>query len=631
MEKMKMQSIDGVQSNIEKIEELFPNCITEALDLERSTSDKPVYKKAINMEILQQMLSNDIADGSEKYEMTWVGKKAAIVEANRPIRKTLRPFPEESVDWNTTSNIYIEGDNLDVLKLIQESYLGKIKMIYIDPPYNTGQDFIYHDNFSIRKDEFQKRAGEKDEIDDTCLIKNTDSNGRFHSDWDSMIYSRLLLARNLLTPDGFIFISIDDYEVNSLMNICNEVFGENNFVTNFIWKRRVPSALSGTNWSVDHEYVVCYRKSDLGDFRGNDKSYESYKNPDNDPRGPWMADNLTVGMTATQRPNQAYDLVDPKTGKVYPFNPNRVWAFIPESMEKMIQDNRIVFPEDTTKRPMQKRFKNELKKQTDPFSSIMIDKVGLNSEATRQIQKIFGKNYFSYSKPLSLLDTLISQICTDDDDIVLDFFSGSATTAHSVLNLNSEDGIRRKFIMVQLQEKCDEKSDAYKNGYKNICEIGKERIRRVGKEYSNQLLKIDVGFRVFKTDESNFKDVYFHPDDYTQGGLLDLETNIKEDRSDLDLFFGCVLDWGLQLSLPYKTENIGGFTIHNYNDGDLIACFDENVSEELIREVASRKPIRAVFRDSSFGNSPEKINVFEIFKKYMPEDADDITRRVKVI
>ena len=696
MDKLRMESPDMTAQNIDRIAALFPNCITEMLDEEHSTPEKKVYKRAVNFELLKQMLSPDVVDGDEAYEFTWVGKKAAIVEANKPIRKTLRPCVAESKDWDTTENLYIEGDNLEVLKLLQESYLGKVKMIYIDPPYNTGNDFIYADDFMRSQEEENEQMGMYDE-DENRLFKNTDTNGRFHSDWCSMIYSRLMLARNLLTDDGVIFISIDDNEYSNLKEICDEVFGSQCFLSTFVWKRRASSQLDKSKCSTDHEYVLAYVGKDFKAFRGIDKDYKGYSNPDNDPRGPWTTGDLTVGMTGDMRPNQYYDLVDPKTGKVYKPNYNRVWSYIPESMAQLIAENRIVFPEDTSKRPMKKRFASELDSDTNPQSTWM-DSVGMNTEGTKQMYDLFGKAFFSYTKPESLVKALSLQ-ATEKDSIILDFFSGSATTAHAVMQLNAEDGGHRKFIMVQLPEKCDESSEAYKAGYKNICEIGKERIRRAGKKIrddidivhktdleemqashssddqlvmtavesirnSGTLTKktctytdketgrkenvsyesgnpkdfyrfhpeaLDIGFRVLKLDDTNMKDVYYAPDDYDQGMLAGLESNIKDDRTDLDLLFGCLLDWGLPLSLPYKSEKINGCTVHTYNDGDLIACFDANIPESVVKEIAKRKPLRAVFRDSGFASSPEKINVFEIFKLYMPEDANDITKRVRVI
>lgn len=584
-------------------------------------------------------------------KFTWVGKKAAIVEATRPIRKTLRPCPAESVDWDTTENLYIEGDNLEVLKLLQESYLGKVKMIYIDPPYNTGNDFIYRDDFAMSGEEYSEESGQVDEETGDQLFHNTDSNGRFHSDWCSMIYSRLMLARNLLAEDGVIFISIDDNEYSNLKNICDEVFGIQSFLATFVWKRRASSQLDKSKCSTDHEYVLAYKGTHFQALRGIDKDYKGYSNPDNDPRGPWTTGDLTVGMTGDMRPNQYYDLIDPKTGKVYKPNYNRVWSYIPESMAQLIAEDRIVFPDDTTKRPMKKRFASELGSGTNPQSTWM-DSVGMNTEGTRQMYDLFGKAFFSYTKPESLIKALILQ-ATTQDSIILDFFSGSATTAHAVMQLNAEDGGHRKFIMVQLPEPCDEKSEAYKAGYQSICEIGKERIRRAGEkilqsvtsgagnskgegfgcgmpttaEEREQITKnvIDIGFRVFKLADTNMTDVYYSTGEYDQTMLDQLVSNIKPDRTDLDLLFGCLLEWGLPLSMPYTSEQIEGCTVHTYNDGDFIACFDEDIPDTVIKEIAKRQPLRAVFRDSSFADSPAKINVGEIFKMLAPDT------RVKVL
>ena len=632
--KLPLQTPNLTTQNIDKIAALFPNCITEMLDEEKSTPDHKVYKRGINFELLKQMLSPDVVDGDEAYEFTWVGKKASIVEANKPIRKTLRPCPEESKNWDDTENLYIEGDNLEVLKLLQESYLGKVKMIYIDPPYNTGNDFIYADDFMRSQDEENRQMGMYDE-DENRLFKNNDSNGRFHSDWCSMMYSRLMLARNLLTDDGVIFISIDDNEYATLKELCDSIWGESGFLATFVWKRRASSALDQSKCSTDHEYVLAYKMKNFKAFRGIDKDYKGYSNPDNDPRGPWTTGDLTVGMTADMRPNQFYDLVDPKTGIVYKPNYNRVWSYIPESMAELIADNRIVFPNNPTKRPMKKRFASELDSNTNPQSTWM-DTIGMNTEATKQMYDLFGKSFFAYTKPESLIKALVLQ-ATEKDSIILDFFSGSATTAHAVMQLNAKDGGHRKFVMVQLPEPCDEKSEAYKAGYKTICDIGKERIRRAGDNIISERNTAnaypppppppDVGFRVFKLDTSSVKDVYYSADEYSQTMLTGLESNIKEDRTDLDLLFGCLLDWGLPLSMPYRSEKIDNCTVHTYAPGDatlnvpdaLIACFDSNVPENVIKEIAKRKPRRAVFRDSSFASSPEKINVFEIFKLYAPD------------
>jgi len=616
MEKLKMESADLTEQNIDKIGALFPNVITETKDAEGN------FKKTINFALLQQMLQTDLVDGDECYDFTWVGKKQSIIDGNKPIRKTLRPCVAESKDWDKTENLYIEGDNLEVLKLLQGSYLNAVKMIYIDPPYNTGKDFVYRDNFTASKNDYEGDLGMYN-VDENRLFQNNESNGRFHSDWCSMMYPRLQLARNLLKDDGVIFISIDDNEVHNLRTICDNVFGEDNFVSQFIWKRRVSSAMADNNVSIDHEYVLCFQKGDLKGFRGFKKDFKRYSNPDNDPRGEWISDNLTVGMNASMRPNQAYDLVDPSTGKIYPYNPNRVWAFIPESMERMIEEKRIIFPEEITKRPMQKRFKNELKSSQNPFSSIMIDEVGLNTEATRMIQETMGANLFDYSKPMSLLTTIIEQINFLEHDIILDFFSGSATTAHAVMKINANDGGSRKYIMVQLPEVCDEKSEAFKIGYKNICDIGKERIRRAGKKIQAEAglhgQNLDIGFRVLKLDSTNMKEVYYGAGEYSQQMLLDLESNLKHDRTDLDLLYGVLLDWGVSLALPHTTETLSGVSVHFVNGVDLVACFADNVNETVIRDIAKRKPLRVVFRDSSFANSPDKINVTEIFKTISPE------------
>lgn len=611
-------------------------------DEERSTPEKKVYKRAINFEMLKQMLSPDVVDGDEAYEFTWVGKKAAIVEANKPIRKTLRPCVEESKDWDTTENLYIEGDNLEVLKLLQESYLGKVKMIYIDPPYNTGNDFIYADDFKMESEEWKVESGEWSEEGDR-LFKNTDTNGRFHSDWCSMIYSRLMLARNLLTDDGVIFISISDAEVDNLKKICDEVMGAKNYLGDIIWN----STKSVTNTaliSVSHTYNLVYFRNieyfvnHRNEFRLPEKG-EGFSNPDNDPRGEWKADPFQVGGW---RPNQQYDIVNPKTGVVYKPNPGCSWKNDYVNFQRLLKDNRIVFGSTGEAGPQRKRFIWEAQERGMVAKTIW-DDVETTTNGTQLLKKLFGQaGIFDNPKPVEFVKKLL-QLGTHETAIVLDFFSGSATTAHAVMQLNAEDGGHRKFIMVQLPEKCDEKSEAYKAGYKNICEIGKERIRRAGEKILKEQLandnstlnspnsKLDIGFRVLKLDSTNMKDVYYAPGDYDQDFLHQLESNIKDDRTDLDLLFGCLIDWGLSLSLPYKFEQIDGCTVHTYNDGDLIACFDANVPESVVKEIAQRKPLRAVFRDSGFASSPEKINMFEIFKLYMPEDAGDITKCVRVI
>ena len=636
MDKLRMESPDMTAQNIDRIAALFPNCVTEASDGHGG------IKRAINFEMLRQMLSPDVVDGDEAYEFTWVGKKAAIVEANKPIRKTLRPCVAESKDWDTTENLYIEGDNLEVLKLLQESYLGKVKMIYIDPPYNTGNDFIYADDFMRSQEEENEQMGMYDE-DENRLFKNTDTNGRFHSDWCSMIYSRLMLARNLLTDDGAIFISIDDNEVDNLKKICDEVFGAVNYVATFPWRKRTAKSDVPFGVSQDYEYILCFAKSSnfVASVDGKERKY--YETPDFAGR-PWRVHDLTKQTTASERPNSYFTIVNPKNGEEYPANPNATWRITVDTIEDYLAQNRIVFPGDyeflKISKPVLRYWKeDDMKKAGDKFGKVAVstklpDNIGMSQDGTKEITNLLGTKAFSFPKPTVLIKYLIST-STEEGDFILDFFSGSATTTHAVMQLNAEDGGHRKFIMVQLPEKCDEASEAYKAGYKTICEIGKERIRRAGDKIKSEspmtTQELDVGFRVLKLDDTNMKDVYYAPDDYDQGMLAGLESNIKDDRTDLDLLFGCLIDWGLPLSLPYSSEQIGGCTVHTYNDGDLIACFDANIPESVVKEIAQRKPLRAVFRDSGFASSPEKINVFEIFKLYMPEDANDITKRVRVI
>ena len=636
MDKLRMESPDLTAQNIDRIAALFPNCITEMLDEEHSKPEKKVYKRAVNFELLKQMLSPDVVDGDEAYEFTWVGKKAAIVEANKPIRKTLRPCMAESKDWDTTENLYIEGDNLEVLKLLQESYLGKVKMIYIDPPYNTGNDFIYADDFMRSQEEENEQMGMYDE-DENRLFKNTDTNGRFHSDWCSMIYSRLMLARNLLTDDGVIFISIDDNEVDDLMKIANDVFGKDNFLACF---PRVTKKAGKTTDAIakNHDYILAYSKSasptlflpshtDEG-FRFSDE-YEAqrgkYKlNQTLDYDSLQYSASLDYPITVegeTFYPGQSYEkYLDRKNGKHA--RADWAWRWSKELFDFGYENGFIVIKKyDGYSRIYTKTYQNckiakaasgftiEYIQRTKAISTLeFVENEYSNDNSKKNLTSLFESSVFDYSKP---------------------------TTAHAVMQLNAEDGGHRKFIMVQLPEKCDETSEAYKAGYKNICEIGKERIRRAGDKIKSEspmtTQDLDIGFRVLKLDDTNMKDVYYAPDDYDQGMLAGLESNIKDDRTDLDLLFGCLIDWGLPLSLPYKSEQLGGCTVHTYNDGDLIACFDANIPESVVKEIAKRKPLRAVFRDSGFASSPEKINVFEIFKLYMPEDANDISKRVRVI
>lgn len=681
--KLPLQTPNLTSQNIDKIAALFPNCITEMLDEEKSTPDHKVYKRGINFELLKQMLSPDVVDGDEAYEFTWVGKKASIVEANKPIRKTLRPCPAESKNWDDTENLYIEGDNLEVLKLLQESYLGKVKMIYIDPPYNTGHDFIYPDSFIMDMDEYNDGTGYFDEDGNVNYSReNILTAGRYHSDWCSMIYSRLLLARNLLSDNGVIFISIDDNSQDDLKKCCGEIFGESNFVSQLIWEKKFAPQNDDKYITAVHDYILVYAKDKTKwspKLQERDSSaLQKFKNPDNDPRGVWTSGDLT---SKTKAAGHSYAITSPSGKEFYPPE-GRQWAPAYETYLKLKSENRLWFGEKGDNVPRQKQFLTEIQNGVVPTSILFHSECGHNQEAKKELISLLPGigNSFETPKPVRLLMKLLNLVQLSDNDIILDFFSGSATTAHAVMRLNAEDSGHRKFIMVQLPEPCDEKSEAYKAGYKTICDIGKERIRRAGdklyetlktsgKDFQhiaknintaprktfasddgqtpfgvpmiptrwskadetaeNQKLAdgLDIGFRVFKLDDTNMKDVYYSAEEYSQTNLEDLESNIKEDRTDLDLLFGCLLDWGLPLSMPYRSEKIDSCTVHTYAPGDaalnvpdaLIACFDSNVPENVIKEIAKRKPRRAVFRDSSFASSPEKINVFEIFKLYAPD------------
>ena len=614
MDKMRMESLNMTAINVEKVEALFPNCITETVN------NDGTIKKAVNFEILKQMLSEDIADGDEVYDFTWVGKKAAIVEANKPIRKTLRPCAEESVHWGTTENIYIEGDNLEVLKLLQESYLEAIKVIYIDPPYNTGNDFIYRDGFSTSESDYKDQIGMYDE-ENNALFKNTDSNGRFHSDWCSMIYSRLLLARNLLSQDGVIFISIDDHEQANMKKICNEIFGEFNFLAQVVWERAYSPINLKKHFSESHDYILCYAKNmPSAVCNGLPRSTEAndrYSNPDNDPRGVWKSSDLSVGPIVESK---VYEITTPSGRKVLPPN-GYCWRLDKNTFQQYVQDDRIWFGPDGNNVPSIKRFLTEVKQGITPMTIWKYTEVGHSQDATKRLKELFNnKAYFDYPKPVDLIKRCI-QLYSDSDCVVMDFFSGSATTAQTVMQLNAEDGGKRKYILVQLPENCDEKSIAYKDGYRTICDIGKDRIKRAAKliKDSATSMEFDDGFRVFKLDDTNMSDVYYGADEYTQDLLKLMVSNIKEDRTDEDVFFSCLLEWGLPISLPYSAKSIDGCKVLTYNDGDLMACFSENITDTVIKAIAAEHPLRAVFMDSKFQSSPQEINLFEIFKTISPE------------
>lgn len=544
------------------------------------------------------------------------------MEANTTTNKTLRPCIEESKDWNNTENLYIEGDNLEVLKLLQNSYFNKVKMIYIDPPYNTGNDFIYVDDFAQNIDEYEEAKGSFDE-EGNRLFKNTDTNGRFHSDWCSMIYPRLVLARNLLANDGVIFISIDDNEQENLKKICDEVFGEKNFIAQVIWERAYAPVNLKKHFSENHDYIICYAKDiDKAICNGLPRASEAndrYSNPDNDPRGIWKSDNLSVGPIVQSK---IYEIITPGGRKVLPPE-GYCWRLSKEKFKEFVKDNRIWFGKDGNNVPSIKRFLSEVKQSVTPMTIWKYSEVGHSQDAKQNLKKLFdGKSFFDYPKSVELIKRCI-QLYSNESSIILDFFSGSATTAHAVMQLNTEDGGKRKFIMVQLPEKTDEKSEAFKAGYKNICEIGKERIRRAGEKIKEEAglngQGLDIGFRVLKLDSSNMKDIYYSADEYDQGMLENMQSNTKEDRTDLDLLFGCLVDWGLELDKPYTTKVINGHKVHIYNDGDLVACFEKDLDMKTIDEIAKLQALRVVFCDNSFIDSATKINVAEHFKMIAPD------------
>ena len=621
MKKIIPQTTDITQQNIDQIAQLFPQVITEKEDANGNTV------KAIDFELLKQHLSTELVEGSdERYRLDWPGKRASILKANTPINSTLKPDRESSVNFDTTENVYIEGDNFEVLKILQESYLGKIKMIYIDPPYNTGKDFVYKDNFKVSKDDYETELGTEDE-EGGKLFKNTDTNGRFHSDWLSMMYERLLIARDLLTDDGVVFMSIDDNEVHNLRKISDEVLGEENYVQEIIWEKKFAPQNDAKYFSLNHEQILCYAKN-KEHFKRNllpmtEVQISRYKNPDNDPRGAWQSDNLTVATYSEaydfpiKKPNG--DIVNPPHG--------RCWRTSKEKFLELLNDNRIWFASDGNGVPRIKRFLSEVQQGMVPISLFSYSEVGHTQEASKEVKKLFDdKKFFDYPKPIRLLYRLL-HIGMNKNDIILDFFSGSATTAHATMQLNSEDGGNRKFIMVQLPEETAEKSEAYKSGYKTIPEIGKERIRRAGKkivEENTEKLKerttpLDVGFRVYKTSDSIMKDVSRHPNDVVQTDLFKDEDNIKEDATSEDILTTVILDFGEKLDHPIETKTIAQSEVFIVDENALIACFDTKISMEVIDAIANLKPLRAVFRDACFSDDKDLINTVESrFKQLAP-------------
>lgn len=614
MEKMRMETVDMTAQNIEKIAELFPSAVTEM------RGEDGAVKKSINFEALKQLLSKDIVDGDECYEFTWVGKKAAIAEAARPTTKTLRPVVEDSRDWDTTENLYIEGDNLEALKILQESYLGKVKMIYIDPPYNTGNDFIYRDDFAENSDEYAEQIGSIDAETGEHLFKNTDSNGRFHSDWCSMIYSRLMLARNLLTDDGVIFISIDDNELENLKKCCEEVFGEINFIANIVWKHTQQSKNDEPHFSRQYNHTLVYAKakSVLPNFyfERTEEDNKNYSNPDSDPKGLWRSGDV---RSPNYRKTLCYTITAPNGNVIQP--PANGWRWSEDSLHEKISTGEIKFKSDNSG-IIRKIYLCDQPGRT-PENLWEGSQFGTTRQAAALIKELFdGVQVFDTPKPIELIRKML-EIAADKDAIILDFFSGSATTAHAVMQINAEDNGMRKFIMVQLPEPCGEKSEAYKAGYQNICEIGKERIRRAGDKIKAEnpitTADLDIGFRVFRVDDSNMEDVYYHPEELTQQQIGEMVSNIKPDRSDMDLLYACLLDWGVEINLPHTSEQVDGCTVHNVADGALMACFDGKLTDNVVAYIAEHKPLRAVFRDESFASDADRINIEETFKNLSPD------------
>ena len=686
MEHLKQETVSGAQLNMDALYQICPQCFTESKDPKTGE-----IKHAVDFEKLRLLLGDNVAEGDERYDFTWVGKRAALQEAAKPIRKTLRPCPEESVDWENTKNLYIEGDNLEVLKLLQNSYMGKVKMIYIDPPYNTGNDFVYHDDFHQTKQDYDLLSGDVNEEGER-LIRNTQNNGRFHSDWCSMIYSRLLVSRTLLCENGVIFISIDDNEVDNLKKMCDEIFGEISFVADISWQRTYSTRNDAKGIVAEVEHLVAYSKLQDWQPRKLPRTAEmdaKYKNPDNDI-APWTSDNPCAPGAVTHQ-GMVYAIQHPFTGELmYPAITScwryqqeemlrimQEWApyelrdiydsdkraeicgISPEEVRQSVQAIMLAVPLESAKEAATKILKRgqwpkfyftknglggiRRKTYLENVEGRIVtnlwkyDEVGHTDEAKKELKKIYDGNApFDTPKPTRFIERMLD-IATDENSIILDFFSGSASTAEAVMRKNKETNSRRRYILVQLAEETGNPN------YPTICEVGKERIRRAGKkivEDQNAKLgdlffgdkePIDIGFRVFKCADSNMKDIYYTPAEYSQELLLDLEDNIKEDRNDLDLLFGCMLDWGVTLDLPLRTEKVDGVTIHVVNNGDLIACFEHNISEAAIDHIASLLPMRVVLRDSCFKEAKEKMNFFEIFKQRTGWSEEEVRKNVKVI
>lgn len=619
IDKLKMHSPNLTQDNIARIRELFPGCVTEAKNEDGN------IRLAVDFDQLRQELSDSLVEGpQERYHLDWPGKRQALLTANAPIAKTLRPYPEESLKFDTTQNLFIEGDNLDALKLLQETYLGKVKMIYIDPPYNTGNDFVYEDDFAENTEEFLKRSNQKNEFGHR-LVANLESNGRFHSDWLSMIYPRLKLAKNLLSNNGLIFISIDDNEEPNLRRVCDDVFGPRNFVATYVWKARSGKDHTAQFASVSQEYVLCYCKEKSQVRVGKDVRVRSGGNYYDD-RGNYKREQLRQWGTHDRRqdrPTMYYPVIAPDGRPVFPLRQDGsegCWRISQDRMNDMIKSGNVDFVLEQGQWRLYAKQRDGAATQT--AISTLFDDVGTSANGTLELKQLFSERVFPTTKPIGLINRLNKIAASDSDDIILDFFAGACTTAHTVMQLNAEDGGNRKWIMVQLPELCDEKSEAYKAGYKNIAEIGKERIRRAGKKIlegtCHENWNRDVGFRVLKVDTSNMEDVYYTPDNTRQDFLSQITSNIKPDRSPEDLLFQVLLDWGVELSLPIRKQTIEGKNVFFVDENALVACFDKGINEGLVKKLADFQPLRVVFTDGGFVSDAVKINVEQIFRQLSP-------------
>ena len=645
-EHLDKQTADGTAQNLERLYQLFPSCFTESADVEGKV------KRTIDWGKLRELLGDNIAeDAPEVYDFTWVGKRAAQREAMAPIRKTLRPCPEESVNWDTTQNLYIEGDNLEVLKLLQNSYMGKVKMIYIDPPYNTGNDFVYHDDFHRTQREEDEAAGVINEEGER-MVKNTESNGKFHSDWCSMMYSRLMVARSLLNNEGVIFISIGEHEVRNLRNICDEVFGEKNFVSLISWVSKSGGSGDEKLMISATEYILVFAKNietlELGKEPINTED-EKYNLSDEfvESRGRYVLKKLDFRMTSLHYTESLnYPVIDPDGHNLWPGGESYRqdggwnWRWSKQKVEWGFNNNFLEFKKNKGKWTLNSKQYQKVDNNNNPVDRRIAYKNFFSSsefnttQGSRMVVDFFGSKVFEYAKPVGLITRLIEIGNVTSEDILLDFFSGSASSAHAIMDMNAKDMNLRKYIMVQLPEYSDSDSEAFKAGYKNICEIGKERIRRAGKkikEENPEAKDLDIGFRVFKCDESNYKNVAFTPSDYSQESLELFVDNIKEDRSDLDLLFDCMLRWGITLDLPMTSTKVDGCKIHNVNEGALVACFEGRVTEKVIDAICAMEPNKVVFRDSSFEEAAQKMNLFELFKQKCGWDEQEVRNNVRVI